>query len=151
MRGLALLLVLAAVAQAELLLTYGPPSDFQPTGFGMFNPSDQTFRGDGTALGARLLAPPRVTGVLAGTAYTIVYGAFNWVRGEGTYNILVLDSASGATVPLWPGVWGAGVEGACWRNERMGTFFVVGQILGFQNSPQSRVKVPLDRCSCVCG
>ena len=58
--------------------------------------------------------------------------------------------ASGATVPLWPGVWGPGVEGACWRNERTGTFFVVGQILGFQNSPQSRVKVRArSELSCV--
>ncbi len=46
--------------------------------------------------------------------------------------------ATGLTQELWPSVWGAGVEGACWRSERQGSFFVVGQILGFQNSPQSQ-------------
>ncbi len=114
-------------------------------GFGVFNVDTRDFTGDGSELGARLLAPGRITGVLAGTFHSVVYGSFIWAGGTETYNMLVIDTMTGEPVFTWPGVWGAGIEGACWRDEKRGTFFVVGQVVGFQNSPQSGV---MGVCSC---
>jgi hypothetical protein len=140
---------LVALCSCHTLLTYGPPSDFQPSGFGVFNVAARDFTDTGERLGARLLTDARVAGVLAGSFYSVVYGSFNWigldsasssssVSASSVYNLRVIDMSTGADVPLWPSVWGAGVEGACWRNEKLGSFFVAGQILGFQNVPQSK-------------
>lgn len=134
---LPLVLLLCGVSRGELLLTYSPPSDFQPTGFGVFSLGIRDFTAVQT-VGGRLLSPGRVAGVLPGSVQTVVFGAFNWFNGAEAYNLLLVNSLTGAVSPLaGPSVWGAGAEAACWRDESRASFFVVGQLMGLQSSPQS--------------
>ncbi len=84
-----LLFLLCSTSLSHLLLTYGPPSDFQPSGFGIFNLGVRDFTGNGEVLGAQLVTKGRVTGVLAGSLVSVVYGSFNWVNGSTAYSLQV--------------------------------------------------------------
>ncbi len=57
-----LFLLLLGLVAGHTLLTYGPPSDFQPSGFGVFNVGVRDFTDTGERLGARLVTNARVTG-----------------------------------------------------------------------------------------
>lgn len=80
-----LVLLFVGLAACQTLITYGPPSDFQPTGWGIFNSRD--FSSVGQKLGARLLTDARICGVLAGSSFSVIYGSFNWVDKGGTQRV----------------------------------------------------------------
>lgn len=123
-----------------VVLTYAPPSDLQPSGFGIFDLESRIFASDRLNIGAKLLTTPRVSGYLLSSKYVVVYGEFNWVGSADVYHLVVVDAVTGHLLPpVWPSVFGAGIEAACWRSVEQGSFFVVGQLLGLQSSPESRL------------
>lgn len=139
---LSLLVLLLPVVRCNVLLTYGPVWDDNPTGFALYDDNLQTLSALPAQTG-RLVAPPRVMGVLAGRAYSVLFGSFTWVGATASTGLAYFATASAPAavhlLPVTPSVFGAAVLQCVWRDESAGSFFALGSFAGTQGNPASRL------------